>query len=150
MVWLIDLVENLLSITRIDSGRLNANLQPQDLTDILDAAAAHMQPRAKKHTISIKKMTELVIVNADSELMVQLIDNLIENAFKYAGEDCRVELSAARKGENAVIMVSDDGPGIPDSEKEKVFDMFYTTQKNVSADGRRGLSGRGSATGVTG
>lgn len=138
-VWLIDLVENLLSITRIDSGRLNANLQPQDLADILDAAAAHMQPRAKKHTISIGRMTELVIVNADSALMVQLVDNLIENAFKYAGEDCRVELSAARVGKNAVIQVADDGPGIPDAEKEKVFDMFYTTQKNISADGRRGL-----------
>lgn len=138
-VWLIDLVENLLSITRIDSGHLNINLQPQDVSDILDAAVAHMQSRMKKHSIRVIKPAELLIVNADCALLVQLLDNLIENAFKYAGEDGSVEMTAKKDGHHAVLLVADDGPGIPDAEKEKVFDMFYTTQNHASADDRRGL-----------
>lgn len=138
-IWLIDLVENLLSITRIDGGALNIHKQPQDLTDILDAAAAHMQPRLKDHTLRVAKVTDLMIVNGDSALLVQLLDNLIENAFKYAGEKSAVEISARRKGENAILCVADNGPGIPDAEKEKIFEMFYTTQNHGPADDRRGL-----------
>lgn len=138
-VWLIDLVENLLSITRIDSGHLNINLQPQDISDILDAALAHMKSRIKQHTVNVKKSPELMIVNCDISLLVQLLDNLIENAFKYAGEKCRVEITAEKKDDKIILCIADDGPGIPDDEKEKIFDMFYTAQRHISSDDRRGL-----------
>jgi len=138
-VWLIDLVENLLSITRIDNGHLNIHLQPQDVSDLLDAAASHIQSRKKNHSIRIIKPAELLMVNADCSLLVQMLDNLIENAFKYAGENSSVEISAKSDNGHVILLVSDDGPGIPDAEKEKVFDMFYTAQNRVSADGRLGL-----------
>ena len=62
-----------------------------------------------------------------------------KNAFKYSGENGEIKIETKRTGDSAVTLVSDNGPGIPDAEKEKVFDMFYTTQKHASADDRRGL-----------
>ena len=139
-IWLIDLVENLLSITKLDNEQhLGISLQPQDISDIIDAAVSHVQPRAKNHNISVVPSTELIIVNVDCTLFIQLIDNLLENAFKYSGENGEIKIETKRTGDSAVTLVSDNGPGIPDAEKEKVFDMFYTTQKHASADDRRGL-----------
>ena len=138
-VWLIDLVENLLSITRIDGGHLHIHLQPQDMSDILDEAVAHMQSRMKKHHIQIIKPEKLVMVSADSALLVQLLDNLIENAFKYGAEDGTVDITVKMEHKKMILLVADNGPGIPDAEKEKIFEMFYTTRTHKSSDDRRGL-----------
>ena len=138
-IWLIDLVENLLSITKLDNGHLGISLQPQDISDMIDAAVSHVQPRSKDHHISVIPPAELTIVNVDCTLFIQLLDNLLENAFKYSGENGDIMIETKRTGDNVVILVADNGPGIPDAEKEKVFDMFYTTQNHAAADDRRGL-----------
>lgn len=138
-LWLIGLVENLLSITKMDDGRLKLSLQPEDVSDILDAAISHTQPRSKGHSLRVEKSGELLIVNVDISLIVQLLVNLIENAFKYSGENSTIVVSTRRCGPDVLLCVADDGPGIPDSEKEKVFDMFYSVQNQQAADGRRGL-----------
>ena len=138
-IWLIDLVENLLSITKLDNGHLGITLQPQDISDMIDAAVSHVQPRSKDHHISVIPPAELTIVNVDCTLFIQLLDNLLENAFKYSGENGDIMIETKRTGDNVVILVADNGPGIPDAEKEKVFDMFYTTQNHAAADDRRGL-----------
>ena len=64
--------------------------------------------------------------------------NLINNAIKYTPEHSRIELSAAPEGKFVRICVTDDGPGIPEESRDKLFDMFYTLGKTRS-DGRRGL-----------
>lgn len=137
-IWLIRLVENLLSITKMDDGRLKLRLLPEDVSDLLDAAVNHMLPYRKAHALRREPCRGLLIVRADSALIVQLLINLIENAFKYAGDGGTVVVSAEKAGTQVCIRVADDGPGIPDEEKEKVFDMFYT-RKDHPADGRRGL-----------
>lgn len=114
-------------------------MQPQDVCDIIDAAAAHMKQRAKRHTIHIERPAGLMMVNADSALLVQLLDNLIENALKYSGEQSHIVLSAQKENRQITIRVADDGPGIPDNEKENVFQMYYTTQNQPLTDNRRGL-----------
>ena len=138
-IWLIRLVENLLSITKMDDGRLKLRLLPEDISDILDAAVGHMLPYQKSHTLRREKCRGLLIVRADSALVVQLLVNLIENAFKYSGENGTVVVSAERAGAQVCVRVADDGPGIPDVEKEKIFEMFYTGKDHPAADGRRGL-----------
>lgn len=138
-VWLIDLVENLLSITRLDEGRIKITMQPQDVSDLLDTAFAHTRPRAGRHSIRLERPSRLLLVNADSALIVQLLVNLIENAFKYSGECGEIVVSAKGEGGYAVISVADNGAGVPDSEKEKIFEMLYTIGGSTTADGRRGL-----------
>lgn len=69
---------------------------------------------------------------------MQVLINLVDNAIKYTPAGSHIVLSAAAQGESAVIRVSDDGPGIPDEAKEKVFEMFSTGEKRIS-DSRRSL-----------
>ncbi len=137
--WLIQLVENLLSITRMDDGRVQLHNQPQDVNDIIDATVSHMSSNLKGHKLKVTKSSDLLIVNVDVSLIVQLLVNLVDNAVKYSGAGKEIILSSKLDQKEALIEVADHGPGIPDGEKEKVFEMFYTIQDPVSSDGRRGL-----------
>ena len=69
---------------------------------------------------------------------MQVILNIVDNAIKYTPKDSRILIETAQEGDQAVIRVSDDGPGIPDEIKAHVFDMFYTGANKV-ADSRRGM-----------
>ena len=80
----------------------------------------------------------MLMVRADSRLIVQVLVNLIGNALKYTPPGSTVRLSAERQGTEAVISVADDGPGISPEEKEKVFEMFYVGNSPASA-GRKSL-----------
>mgnify|MGYP000849562423 CR=1 FL=1 len=138
-VWLMGLVENLLSITRMDNGSLKIHKEAQDLADIVDAALAHAAPRLKNAKVDVDKGQQLAIVNGDSSLLVQMLGNLIDNAVKYAGNNCHLDISIRTEGSDCILRIADDGPGIADTDKEKIFDMFYTAQKHKTIDGRRGL-----------
>ena len=81
---------------------------------------------------------DLLLAHMDAKLVVQVLINLVDNAIKYTPAGSHIVLSAAAQGESAVIRVSDDGPGIPDEAKEKVFEMFSTGEKRIS-DSRRSL-----------
>ncbi|MCR5089249.1 MAG: DUF4118 domain-containing protein [Oscillospiraceae bacterium] len=136
-LWLTDLVENLLASTRLEGGAANLRLSGELLEDIFAEASAHIRADSG-HTISIEPPEELLMVHADSKLIVQVLGNLIGNALKYTPPGSTVRLSARREGEMAVISVADDGPGISTEEKDKVFDMFFVGSNAASA-GRRSL-----------
>lgn len=74
----------------------------------------------------------------DPQLIVQVLINLTDNAIKYTPAGSSIAVSAQRSGETVRVEVADDGPGIPDAAKEKLFEMFYTAQAK-RGDGRRGL-----------
>ena len=78
------------------------------------------------------------MADMDARLMVQVVINIVNNAIKYTPEGSHITLSAKRSGQLVAVEVTDDGPGIPDGAKEKLFDMFYTAN-NERGDGRRGL-----------
>ncbi len=136
-LWLTDLVENLLASTRLEGGAANLRLSAELIEDIFAEAAAHVHADSG-HTLSIEPPPELLMVHADSKLIVQVLGNLIGNALKYTPPGSTVRLSAKRENEMAVISVADDGPGISPEEKEKVFDMFFVGSNAASA-GRRSL-----------
>ena len=136
--WLIGLVENLLSITRMENGQVNLHIQPELIQDIFDDVLAHLDHDAARHTIVTNVADDLLMADMDAQLIEQVLVNLINNAIKYTPEHSRIELSAAPEGKFVRICVTDDGPGIPEESRDKLFDMFYTLGKTRS-DGRRGL-----------
>ena len=81
---------------------------------------------------------ELLMADMDARLIVQVIINLVDNAIKYTPPGSHIQVRAFRRGDLAVGEVADDGPGIPDSAKERVFDMFYTAS-NKPVDSKRGM-----------
>lgn len=137
-MWLISLVENLLSITRMEEGTLKLNIQPELLEDVFSEALAHLDRNAATYIITTDLTDDLLMADMDARLIVQVIINMVNNAVKYTPAGSHIALSARREGDHVLVSVSDDGPGIPEASREKLFDMFYTVN-NQRGDGRRGL-----------
>lgn len=136
-IWLINLVENLLSVTRIENGSMKLNIQGEIVEDVITEALRHVNRRGRDQNIRVE-CDELLMARMDVKLMIQVIINLIDNAVKYTPPHSEIVIKAKRIGDRAAVSVSDNGPGIVDSEKSKLFQMFYTT-RNTVADGRRGM-----------
>lgn len=137
-MWLINLVENLLSITRIDNGTLNLNMQPELMEEVIAEALLHINRNSVKYEIKTLLDDELLMAKMDSRLIIQVLINIVDNAIKYTPPGSHITISARREKQMVLIEISDDGPGITDEAKEKLFDMFYTGD-NIRGDGRRGL-----------
>ena len=132
--WLVNLVENVLSVTRMEDGRLSINLTPQIIDEIVDEALTHVM---SKKTVKRESDGELLIARADAQLLTQVIVNLVNNAYGHGGENVNVCVRTYKEGDFAVIQVADDGVGVPDEAKQKIFDLFYTT--DGTGDSRKGL-----------
>ncbi len=137
-MWLINLVENLLSITRMENGSMKLNAQPELLDEVFAEALSHLDRNACKHHIAVSLKDDLLMADMDARLIVQVVINIANNAIKYTPEGSNILLSAEKQGKLVQIQIADDGPGISDEAKEKLFDMFYTGN-NDRGDGRRGL-----------
>ena len=136
--WLIDLVENLLSISRIENGQMELHLSSEVMGDVIDEALKHVDRNAARHHIAVKSTEDILLVDMDARLIMQVLINLINNAVKNTPAGSHILIESRRAGSEAEVVVRDDGPGIPDDVKPHVFEMFYTGQNKV-ADGRRGL-----------
>ena len=136
--WLIGLVENLLSITRIEDGRMNLQISPQLMDEMIEEALHHINRKSCEHTITTQFADEILLVNVDARLIMQVIVNLVDNAIKYTPVGSIIRISAYKKDHQIVVEVADNGPGIPDCAKAQVFEMFYTGQSRI-ADSHRSL-----------
>ena len=136
--WLIDLVENLLSISRIENGQMELHLSSEVMNDVIEEALRHVDRNAAEHNITIQNTDDILLVDMDAQLIMQVLINLINNAVKNTPPGSEIRVESCQKGGEAVVTVRDNGPGIPDDVKPHVFEMFYTGQNKI-ADGRRGL-----------
>lgn len=136
--WLIDLVENLLSISRIENGQMELHLSSEVMGDVIEEALKHADRNAARHCIAVRATDDILLVDMDARLIMQVLINLINNAVKNTPAGSHISIESRRAGSEAEVVVRDDGPGIPDDVKPHVFEMFYTGQNKV-ADGRRGL-----------
>ena len=137
-MWLIGLVENLLAVTRIEEGRLNLNISEDLVADAVTEALHHINRKSVEHHITVENEDELLLAKMDVKLIVQVIINLVDNAIKYTPKNSHIKISTEKCGEKAVVSVADDGDGIPDEMKPRVFDMFYSGANKI-ADSRRSL-----------
>ena len=137
-VWLISLVENLLAVSRIEDGTMKLHRKLELLDDIITEALMHIDRRSAEHTIIAEPSEEALLVEVDGRLIVQVLINLINNAIQYTPAGSTICISCRRGSDHAKVTVSDDGPGIPDAEKDSVFTMFYSGSKKVT-DSKRSL-----------
>lgn len=136
--WLIGLVENLLSITRLEEGRMNFNISVQLVDEVIEEAMKHVSRKSAEHHISVKCEDTLLLAKMDAKLIIQVIINLVENAIKYTPVGSNITIMAQKREKSIAISVLDNGNGIPDDVKDHVFDMFYTGEHKI-ADSRRSL-----------
>ena len=125
-LWLIDMVENLLTITHLDEGTIKLNLTSELIDDILEAAVSHLASQAGAHRVVIEPADEILLVRIDASLIIQVLTNLVGNAIKYTPEGSTIRLSAQREGDFVRVTVADDGPGVADDDKPHVFERFFS------------------------
>ena len=137
-MWLINLVENLLSVTRLEEGRLNLHISAELVDEVVKEALRHVNRLKTEHEITVEHQDDLLLAKMDAKLIVQVLINLIDNAIKYTQKGSHIYIRTMRREKWAVISVADDGPGIPDENKGQIFEMFYSGANQV-ADSRRSL-----------
>ena len=137
-LWLINLVENLLAVTRLEEGRMNINLTTELVGVVIAEALKHIHTKSEKQKITVIQPDDLLLAKMDARLIVQVFINLLDNAIKYTPSDSQITITANRKGETVCISVADNGNGIEGEQKSRVFDMFYTGANQI-ADCRRSI-----------
>lgn len=137
-MWLINLVENLLAVTRIEDGRMNLRMETELVSEVISEAFRHVSRQSVEHSITAESTDDFLLARMDARLIVQVIINLVDNAIKYTQKGSRIQILTDKLESNVRIRVTDDGPGIPDEAKPFVFDMCYTGANRI-ADSRRSL-----------
>ena len=136
--WLTGMVENLLSASRMNEGKLSLNMTTELMSDMVAEAIRHMGRRLDGFRLEKDEPDAFLFVKADARLIVLVVINLLDNAIKYAPAGSTISIGISEKNGNVVVRIADEGPGIPDDQKSQVFDLFYTSG-NPTGDGRRGL-----------
>ena len=137
-MWLINLVENLLAVTRIEGGQVNLTRSIELMDEVVSEALKHINRKSKEHTIRVTSGKDFILAHIDAKLIVQVIINLVDNAIKYTPVGSVIEIHTDQKEQWVTVSVSDNGPGIPDEQKPRIFDMFYSGANKV-VDSRRSL-----------
>jgi len=137
-VWLTNLVENLLSVTRLEDGKMKLNKSAELIDEIISEALNHINKRSVEHKIVECENEDILLVDVDARLIVQVIINIVDNAIKYTPKGSEITITTQKNGKMLSVSIADNGNGIADDIKDKVFDMFYTGANKV-ADSRRSL-----------
>jgi signal transduction histidine kinase len=131
------LIDDLLDVVRMEAGCLYLNFGSCDIADVLVEIMESFQTRATQQGLSLALCPEppSAIIHADKERLVQMIDNLVGNALKFTPRGGCVSVGGYVEPDEVGVIVADTGPGIPEEQRERLFDRFWQAR---SAD-RRGL-----------
>lgn len=119
------LIEDLLNYQRVQEGLSKLQLGPVEFDDVVASVAENHRLAAAARNVRIAPQLEPLSLRADADKLRIIIDNLLSNAVKYSPDAGVVSLVLARRGSEAVLDVRDMGPGIPEQERERVFDWFF-------------------------
>ncbi len=136
-LWLINLVENLLAVTKIEDGSMHLKLTAELLDEIIDESLHHVNREKSAHHLVVHHSEDFLLVKMDARLMMQVIINIVDNAIKYTQKGSTITIASEGREKWAVLTISDDGPGIPPEAQPHIFEMFYTAE--AVTDSRRSL-----------
>ncbi|MGF9762414.1 DUF4118 domain-containing protein [Microvirga sp. 0TCS3.31] len=122
-------VANLLDMTRLKAGGIELRREPTDLGEAVGAALQRMQGVLTEHQVDVDLSADLPMLDLDVVLFEQVLVNLLDNAAKYSPPGSRIAIRANGNERKVELSVSDEGPGIPASDLEQVFEMFYRVNK---------------------
>ncbi|AYD40881.1 sensor histidine kinase KdpD [Clostridium fermenticellae] len=136
--WLIRLVENLLSMTRFDGGKIRIKKETELIEEVVYEAVQRVSKRSKHHEIKVKLPEDVIMAPMDGNLIEQVIVNLVDNAIKFTPKNSLIEIKVLEDKKNIIFEVTDNGMGISNDILPYIFDRFFTNGDKVS-DSRRGV-----------
>jgi len=131
---LIGLIENILNITKIQSG-INLNREMVPVDEIIISAVRRTKRKLENYILSMKLDNRIIQINGDPHLLEQMIINLLENSVKYSPEQSMIEIKTSIVNQSVVISVKDEGLGIPAGEEQNIFEKFYRLKRDKDKQG---------------
>jgi two-component system, OmpR family, sensor histidine kinase KdpD len=138
ITWLIDLVENILNMTRINESQLVLKKEEEVIDDVVSEATAHVERLLKGRKFKVELPEEVVMVPMDGRLIVRVLINLLENAVRHTPMDAEISLTVVVAESKLKVTVADTGSGIDQKISGSLFEKYVTLDKGHS-DSKRGI-----------
>jgi two-component system sensor histidine kinase KdpD len=132
-------VQNLLDMTQLVSGGLAPKRQATDVQDLIGSALTKLRKQLGERPLRLSIPDDLPPIDGDVSILERVLVNVIDNACKYASIDQPVSINAKREANYVRLTITDRGPGIPEEEYERVFDMFYRVKVGSTPASGAGL-----------
>ncbi|MCB0322596.1 MAG: PAS domain-containing protein [Bdellovibrionales bacterium] len=129
---MVRLIDDLMDVSRITRGRLELRRKRVELEEVVQSAIEATRPLldANRHHLEVSLPTESTPIHADPHRLAQILANLLNNAAKYTPSGGQIRLAAERNGTELLISVKDNGIGIPNRERERIFEMFAQVERS--------------------
>lgn len=137
--WLLNLVENLLSVTRIDNDKAGVTKQLESVDDLVSASLAKFRRRFSGTQVNVRIPSEPIMVEMDAMLMEQVIINILQNAKMHSGSEEPFELFVEDFSDRVEFHIRDYGKGIEPGRLESIFDGDPVSSGSIGADGSKGM-----------
>ncbi len=129
------LIQDLLSISALEAGRVKFNLQTIELRPVVEKVLGDLKPPADNKNIKLVSQLPVLTATADAYRLEQALTNLVDNAIKYGRTQGTVTVGGGKTGDGKIeVFVQDDGPGIPPESLDRVFERFYRVDKARSRE----------------
>lgn len=138
MIWLTNLVENILNMTRINESKLVLHEEYEVADDVVGEAVSHMKRLFAQRDFSVTLPDEVIALPMDGKLVSQVLTNLLDNAIKHTAPNDSISLEVERRGQAVYFAVADTGEGIPNDIRDTIFDGFVCAEQ-ATTDGKRGM-----------
>lgn len=139
--WLVRMVENLLSITKINSGQVKILKTPMALDELIGSVILKFKKRYPSYILNMELPDDMVIIPMDVLLIEQVILNMLENSIIHGKNISKLMLKITTQDNKAIFNIIDDGCGIPEDKISKIFSGYYN--KGEVVDGSRRNAGIG-------
>ena len=119
------LTDDLLKLARIEAGKMDVETLPVRLPDVIGFVLDSARVKAGERTLRVTGGAEDETIHTDPNLLIEILQNLVDNAVQYSSEDGRVEIETKSRDGEVVVSVRDDGVGIPKAHRARIFERFY-------------------------
>jgi two-component system sensor histidine kinase KdpD len=133
-------VDNLLNMSRLESGYVQLKRDWCDVKELVNNVIAELDDQLKEHTVKIDIADDMPLFKLDYGLMEQVIYNLVSNAARYTKAGTLITITAGINNGFLVLAVEDNGSGFPEDEMDKVFQKFYRLKNSIPGGTGLGLS----------
>jgi two-component system sensor histidine kinase KdpD len=131
------MIENLLDLSKLQAGALAANADWLDPRELVEASLDEVVPSDQEARVHVTLAHDAPLVRGDASQLQRVVVNLVENALKFSPGEQPVEVSVERAGKMVEVAIADHGPGIPEADRDRIFEPFYRSadQPGVTGSG---------------
>jgi PAS domain S-box-containing protein len=131
---LMRLINNILDVSKLESGQVTFKPEPVSLQEFIPDILASFEGQVKNHVITHEIPNDVPILSLDRDMFNNVITNLVSNAVKYSPDGGNITVTAKKNEENVIINIQDEGAGIPPDKLKKVFDKFYRVDSSLTRE----------------